>query len=153
MTENYKYQLEEGKEFEKYVKKQLQEKKQLHLDIIEDEVNQYTIGETIQGYEIKYDKKYKDTGNLYIEIKEKTNPNNAKFVLSGIFRQDNTHTWIIGNYDEVYMFKKDTLIEIYNKQEYVRYVKTLTSHGVLLNKALIDKHNIEHIYFEKKPNK
>jgi hypothetical protein len=149
MTEYYKYQLKEGKKFEKYVKKQLKEKRDLHLDIIEDEVNQYTIGETIQGYEIKYDKQYKRWGNLYIEIKEKTNPQNYEYVLSGIFRDDNTHTWIIGDYTEAYMFKKKILIDIYNKKEYFGDIKiTETSHGMLLNKPLIDKYNIDYITFE-----
>jgi len=149
MTENYKYQLKEGKEFEKYVKKQLIEKRKLYLDIIEDKVEQYTIGETMQGYEIKYDKLYKRWGNLYIEIKEKTNPQNYEYVLSGIFRDDNTHTWIIGDYTEVYMFKKNVLIDIYNKKEYFGDIKiTETSHGILLNKPLIDKYNIDYIAFE-----
>ena len=54
MTEYYKKQLAEGKEFEKYIKEQLYLKRHLQLDIIDDELEQYNIGETKQGYEIKY---------------------------------------------------------------------------------------------------
>ena len=148
MTEYYKQQLADGKAFEQYVKQQLAEKRQMHLDIIDSKEEQITIGETRQGYEIKYDKRYKNTGNLYIETKEKSNPANPNYVASGIFRQDNTHTWIIGDYKQVYMFKKQTLVEVYEEKQYLRYVTTATSHGFLLNQRLIDKYKIDYIYFE-----
>jgi len=147
MTEYYKQQLADGKAFEQYVKQQLAEKRQLHLDILHGQ-DLYDIGETRQGYEIKYDKRYKDTGNLYIETKEKSNPANPNYVASGIFRQDNTHTWIIGDYKQVYMFDKKTLVEVYEQDQYFRYVSTATSHGFLLNQKLIDEYKIDHIYFE-----
>ena len=140
MTEYYKQKLFEGKAYEIWVVQQLKKKRNLHLEIIDDKVGQYTIGETKQGYEIKYDNIYKKSGNLYIEIAEKTDPKNKKYIASGIFRQDNTHTWIIGNFQEAYMF---------DKKEYFGDIKiTKTSYGILLNKPLIDEYNIDHITFE-----
>lgn len=148
MTEYYKKQLADGKAFEKYIKEQLLLKRKLHLDIIDDEFDQYNIGETKQGYEIKYDKRFQETGNLYIEYEEKTDVKNYKFVKSGIFRQDNTHTWIIGNYIEAYMFDKKELQGIYSKALAYKYVETNTSKGMLLDKKLIDKYSIDYIRFE-----
>lgn len=147
MTENYKKQLAEGKKYEKYIKEQLYLKRHLQLDIIDDELEQYSIGETKQGYEIKYDKRFQETGNLYIEYAEKTNAQNYKFVESGIFRKDNTHTWIIGNYKEAFMFLKKSLQTIYSNGNAYR-VETDTSKGILLNKELIDKYSIDYINFE-----
>lgn len=147
MTENYKQQLADGQAFERYIKEQLLLRREIHLEIIEDKKEQYTIGETRQGYEIKLDKRYKDTGNLYIEIKEKSNPANPYFVPSGIFRQDNTHTWIIGDYTQVYLFNKQKLIELYESKDYLRYVSTSTSHGFLLNQVRIDENKIDYIEF------
>lgn len=148
MTENYKKQLAAGKEYEKFIKEKLLEKRGIRLDIIDDVEGQYNIGETKQGYEIKLDKKYKETGNLYIEYKEKSNAKNTTFVPSGIFRQDNTHTWIIGDYNNAFMFKKDELVDIYNKKIAYRYVQINTSKGILLDKKLIEKYSIDHIKFE-----
>jgi len=149
MTEYYRQKLFEGKAYEIWVVQQLKKKRNLHLEIIDDKVGQYTIGETKQGYEIKYDNIYKESGNLYIEIAEKTDPKNEKYIASGIFRQDNTHTWIIGNFQEAYMFDKKELIDIYNNKEYFgNIIITKTSHGILLNKPLIDKYNIDHINLE-----
>lgn len=148
MTENYRQQLADGQAFEQFIKEQLLHKRAINLEIIDTYEEQYTIGETKQGYEIKYDKKYKDTGNLYIETKEKSNPANPYYVPSGIFRQDNTHTWIIGDYKQVYLFNKQTLIELYESKNYLRYVSTATSHGFLLNQVRIDEYKVDYIGFE-----
>jgi hypothetical protein len=143
MNEYYKQKLKEGKRFEKYIKTELK-KHGLYLDFYNNKKDQYNIGETKQGYEIKYDKIYKKTGNLYIEIAEKSDANNYNYIKSGIFRDDNTHTWIIGNYNEVFFFKKQKLCEIY-KLSKCKFVQTTTSKGFLLDKDLINKYKYNYL--------
>ena len=115
---------------------------EINLTLYENLEDQYNIGETVQGYEIKYDAKYEITGNLYIEVSEKTHNNNEHYIDSGIYRSDNTHTWIIGNYKDVYTFKKNTLIQIHKNNLYFKEVKTDTSQGMLLDKHLIEKYKL-----------
>lgn len=152
MTQLYKYNLSRGKAYEQYIIENLPEFLGQDLTLYDNVQDQYNIGETVQGYEIKYDAKYEETGNLYIEISEKTDKNNTHYVASGINRSDNTHTWIIGNYNDVFLFKKNTLIEIYKNNLYFKFVQTLTSKGILLNKELIEKHKLKHFKLENKNN-
>lgn len=92
---------------------------------------QYKKGESANGFEIKFDDKYKETGNLYIELFEKTNPNNVEYIESGINRNDNTVFYIIGDYDAVFLFSKTMLNLIKNNYKIVEN-KTKTSKGFLL---------------------
>ena len=91
-----------------------------------------------QGWEIKYDRKFRETRNLYIEVEEKTNKNNKNFVNSGIFRVDNTWLYIIGDYKTIYILSKTQLQRCYKKNRY-KIVQTLTSIGMLIPILVVDK--------------
>jgi len=93
----------------------------------EDQIN---IGESLEGYEIKFDDKYKETGNLWIEIKERTDVN-KEYVNSGIYRDDNSKYYVIGNYDVIFVFLKDKLKQI-EKQKNKLENDRKTSIGYLL---------------------
>ncbi len=69
---------------------------------------QYEVGES-NGYEIKLDNRCTDTNRLSIEIAEKTSASNTTWIRSGIFRQDNTLFYIIGNYNVFFLFAKKHL--------------------------------------------
>lgn len=58
---------------------------------------QITHGENIMGAEIKNDQRFRQTGNLYIEMQEKSHPANPNYVNSGILREDNSILFIIGD--------------------------------------------------------
>jgi len=47
-------------------------------------------GENMLGAEIKRDGRFRETGNLYIEVAEKSHPDNPAYVSSGIHREDNS---------------------------------------------------------------
>lgn len=79
---------------------------------------QCLVGENKPGFEIKFDRRFRDTGNFYIETAEKSNPNRSEFVKSGIYRDDNTWLYIIGDYEDIFIFSKKQL-------------KTLHEHGNL----------------------
>ena len=95
MTPNYKNCLERGNAYQEFVADVLEKELSIMLDIYTTKHQQYNIGENKQGIEIKFDDLYKKTGNLYIEIEEKSNPQNPNFVPSGIFRNDNSWLYLI----------------------------------------------------------
>lgn len=96
-------------------------------------------GESRAGVEIKNDKRFAETGNLYFETYERRDKNGF-WVESGLNRDDNTIMIFIGDYDRGWLFSKNILKAICQKDCFKR-VETDTSKGVLIP--------IE--YFEKNP--
>jgi hypothetical protein len=92
---------------------------------------QYSTGENLQGIEIKFDDKMNTTGNVYIETMEKSDPNNLKYIESGIFRNDQSWLYLIGNYSVIYIFSKKHLQLMHDSNKY-RKVTTATSIGFLV---------------------
>jgi hypothetical protein len=131
----YTDKLAEGQKFEEYIKKVFFERFTIYLDFTGKE-NQIKIGETLQGIEVKFDNKYKETGNVYIEVAEKTNPDNPEYVKSGIYREDNTWLYVIGDYQTLYMFSKKHLKLLKDK---CQSVITPTSMGFLVPEELAKK--------------
>ena len=68
--------------------------------------------ENLLGLEIKHDQKYAETGRLYIETAEKAHPDNPRYVRSGIYREDNSWLYGIGNYEIFLIFAKNLLRHI-----------------------------------------
>tara|TARA_B100000519_G_scaffold24189_1_gene17104 strand:+ start:1530 stop:1982 length:453 start_codon:yes stop_codon:yes gene_type:complete len=149
MTEKeyYNYKLQEGKKYELFIKEQLYKQKNFNLNLFKSKLDQYNIGESLEGIEIKFDNRMKYTENVYIEFEEKTNSNNENWINSGILRNDNTHSWIIGNYNKAYIFWKIALQQIFKNKKYLKEVETKTSKGFLLNKEMIKKYKIGKLTF------
>jgi hypothetical protein len=124
----YDEKLKEGMSFESFIQKVFFEELAINLDFTVYD-NQTKIGETLQGIEVKFDNRYKETGNLYIEVAEKSNPDNPNYIKSGVFRDDNTWLYAIGNYEKIFIFAKKTLVQIKDK---FTPVVTPTSMGFLL---------------------
>jgi hypothetical protein len=93
-------------------------KRGINIQVYTSKEKQLTVGESIQGFEIKLDSRSADTGRLSIEVAEKSNPNNAMWVDSGIFRKDNAIFYIQGNYMGFYVFEKKTLIHLFRKHKF-----------------------------------
>ena len=144
MTDIYKERLLQGKEYENFVRKVLKEKMNLSVDVYKNIQDQYNIGESEQGFEIKYDKRYKETNNIYIEVAEKTNKNNLNFIDSGIYRNDNSWILLIGNFDVIYFFGINTLRLLYETDRF-KEVKTETSKAFLLYPEDIKKYKLKKI--------
>ena len=121
-------QLPLPEKYEEFIQKLFFEKFAINLDFTGYD-NQNKIGETLQGIEVKLDNRYKDTGNIYIEVAEKTNQDNPNYIKSGVFRDDNTWLYVIGNYERIFIFAKKTLIQIKDK---FTPVVTPTSMGFLI---------------------
>lgn len=90
----------------------------LYLQPFTSKKYQYTKGESLQGWEVKYDGRCTDTGRLSIETAEKTKAANAMWVPSGIYRTDNTWLYIQGNYQGFWIFLKQFLISLHESKRY-----------------------------------
>lgn len=93
--------------------------------------DQFNYGDSIEGYEIKYDKLSTQTKRLWIEVAEKSNPKNAQWIPSGIFAQNTSKFFIIGN---------DKYFWLFNIEEFKKY---------LMNKYKIKKD--ENLYYKLLP--
>jgi len=98
----------EGVEFQDFVCKELA-KRHVILQNMSSQKYQFTIGENLQGFEIKLDNRCTETERLSIEVAEKSAAGNAEFVPSGIFRRDNSWLYIHGNYQMFFVFARNIL--------------------------------------------
>jgi hypothetical protein len=136
-------QLEESDQFEDYALDILMKDKGIMVRSYKSRKYQMEVGENTGGIEIKFDKQSSDTGNLYIETKEKSHPDNNNYVKSGINRNDNTILYLIGNYKCFWMFDKKFLRRLVeSKKIKCKHTenKTKTSWGYLLPINEADKY-------------
>jgi hypothetical protein len=133
MNDYYREQLEKGQQYQDFVSEKLYD---IGLPVMSysSKKYQYEVGENKNGFEIKFDDKIKNTGNIYIEVSEKSDAKNKEYISSGIYRNDNTWLYIIGDYKKIYIFSKKQLRKIYenSKKETFRKVITPTSKGFLI---------------------
>lgn len=112
MTPEYKANKDKGDKFEQFVIEAWPKRYSGRtLTLIEGKKKQLR-GETEQCIEIKFDDKiykYCRSGRLYIETAEKSNPDNPKYVQSGIYRKDNTTIYLIGDCTIWFLFSKQKL--------------------------------------------
>ena len=137
-TETYQDKLAVGIAYEQYIGRAFREVWGLVLHPCETFAQQITIGENKEGIEIKKDRRFRETKNLYIEMAEKTNPANPVYVKSGVFRHDNTWLFCIGDELEAWLFLRDTLSHE-RKTGSHRFVETPTSRGFLMAREAADK--------------
>ena len=60
--------------------------------------------ENLLGLEIKFDDLIKKTNRVYIETAEKAHPRSGEYAKSGIYRDDDSWLYGIGNYEIFYIF-------------------------------------------------
>ena len=144
MTDNYKLMLEKGLQFQDFITDILIKELGISLSTYSSQKYQNLKGENKQGFEIKFDDKYKDTGNVYIEVAEKSNPLNENFISSGIYRNDNTWLYLIGDYKEIFIFSKKHLKLMYESKKYKEVIIS-TSKGMIIKKEDAEKYCIKKI--------
>ena len=108
----YNEQLQRGLEYQDFVIDQLC-RHGIFIGSYSSRKYQNEKGESASGIEIKYDSRMKKTGNVFIEVMEKSDASIQNFTQSGIFRKDNTWLYLIGDYDEAYLFSKFQLQKVY----------------------------------------
>jgi len=100
---------EVGSEFQDFVSEKLL-KDGIVIQNFSSTKYQFARGENLQGIEIKIDNRFNGysgkpaTDRLSIEIAEKKSEDSSQFWPSGIFRNDNSWLYIVGNQKEFFMF-------------------------------------------------
>jgi len=140
----YKNKLEEGLQFQDRVTKELYQRGIVVIGYASQKY-QNGCGENMLGAEIKRDGMFRDTGNLYIETAEKTNPSNENYIPSGIHRKDNSWLFVIGDEETIYIFSTKYLRILEYKFE--KRIKT-TSKGFLIPLPEAEKYCIRKIEIE-----
>jgi hypothetical protein len=137
--------LEVGNTFEDFVCIELA-KQNIILQNIHSKKFQYETGENLQGFEIKYDARSmgcngtKATGNVSIEVAEKTRKENKNFVPSGIYRGDNAWLYITGNYLAFWIFSVKILRGLHNTGKYKEWEPRPTIRTFLIPISVADKY-------------
>jgi hypothetical protein len=130
MSDYYREQRAKGEAYERYIVWQL---RQDGIDVAryDTQAEQYAHGDTTIGLEIKLDTKYCDTGNLFIEVAEKTRAEQPTWTVSGIFAASDAPWYGVGDYRNFFVFDRLTLQE---QSATVRLIVTKrgTSRGFLL---------------------
>jgi hypothetical protein len=137
----YKNKLEEGLVFQDVVTRILYQRGIVIVGYASRRF-QNSHGENMLGAEIKRDGKFRKTKNLYLEIAEKSHPNNAFWVNSGIKRNDNGWLYVIGDEKTIWIFVTKLLRD--KRTEWER-VNTPTSVGYLMPLAAADEYCIRRI--------
>lgn len=130
MNQYYREKLEQGHHYQDKVMEELY-KNGLPLISYSSKKYQTLIGENKAGIEIKNDTRFRDTGNFYIEVSEKSDASKKEYFPSGIYRTDNTWLYIIGDDISFYIFAKKQLVRVHKMKKY-KEVQTPTSNGMLL---------------------
>lgn len=140
----YKEKLEEGLQFQDIVTRELY-RRGIVIVGYSSRRFQYNEGENMLGAEIKRDGRFRETGNLYIELAEKSDPRNSDYIPSGAFRGDNSWLYVIGDDATVFIFSTKYLQLL--KPKY-RQVNTPTSIGYLLPISDAEKYCLRRIDIE-----
>jgi hypothetical protein len=134
----YQEKLEEGLRFQDYVTDVLYDHGIVLVTYVSKERGRN--GENKLGAEVKRDGKFRATGNLYLEIQEKRRPTETGIYPSGIFRQDNSWLYVIGDESTFWVLSKKLLCE-FARQRPCRWksTETPTSRGLLMPLADADR--------------
>lgn len=133
----YSRDLKRGLPYEDFVYTLLQ--RQLGITVVSYHSSEWQnkIGENSGGIEIKFNEKYDETGNLWIETHRKSHPEQPEYKLSGILRPDNGWLFVTGTYAIVYVFSRRMLQGV--RSQYKEKVIS-TSKGFLLPKRDAEKY-------------
>jgi hypothetical protein len=104
-----------GIEFQDFVCQQLA-KHHIILQNFASQKYQFTVGENLQGFEIKYDQGCSKFHRLSLEIAEKSHASNTRWADSGIMRKDQSWLYIQGNKDVLFIFAKNHLQRWYEQK-------------------------------------
>lgn len=101
--------LKKGITFESYISDWFQKEKGISLSTYHAE-NEQRKGENRQGIEIKNDQCFNNTGNLFISVKRIYGTLDLNW---GVFKEDNTWLYVIGDESKHWVFLRKTLQRYY----------------------------------------
>lgn len=118
MTEYYTQKLEEGLKYQDFICDEFRKMNPARIIMPYcSRAYQYQHGESASGYEIKYDGRMASTGNIWIEVAEKSSAYVRNWTDSGIMRKDNSVYYLIGDYKKAYIFSKHQLQHLLARSE------------------------------------
>jgi hypothetical protein len=125
----YAVQMAAGEAFERLVLDRLYDEWRTRLPRCETKADQITYGDTYLGLEIKFDQQFAETGNLCIEIAERTHAAkpgavDTAYIDAGIYAASSAWLYGIGNAAEFFIFSRRTLQRIHEQ----------LSHGLIVFK-------------------
>ena len=136
MKEYYKEKLAQGEQYQAFIQDVFDSHLGIKFTCFDTKDEQYNIGESKAGIEIKFDSRISETNNLYIETEEKSHKNKNNYSPSGIYRSDNTWLYVIGDYKKIFLLSKMKLVRISHLLDNGKYsfrnVITDTSKGFLI---------------------
>ena len=112
-TPYYIQQLKESHAFEVYID-WLFRQRGIDIGLYYGKEQQYHMGETAAGIEIKHDKRSAETGNYYIEYQERMRAD-APWVNSGILKEDHTRFYLLGTMKGFVIFERKWLMSYYHR--------------------------------------
>lgn len=127
---SYTANLADAQEYERFVSDTLMYEKKIISGVFQSKHYQTLHGESATGVEIKYDRMFRNTGNLYIETAEKHHES-AEMKPSGIYHPNDHWLIVIGDYSTFWVFASSAL-RIIHSREWCVDVETATSAGFLL---------------------
>ena len=110
---------EQGMEFQDWAVEQFN-KRGIYIQLYASKRYQFDRGESVQAIEIKLDNRCLETGRLSIEVGERTAVGRP-WVLSGIYRRDNTIFYAQGNWSRIYLFDRKVLQRYHERECGGRY--------------------------------
>ncbi len=140
----YLLRLEEALEYENFIARGLLPEG-IVVQLLTSRKSQH-LGETMSGLEIKNDRRFRETGNLYFETAQKTFVAQGEFQPSSVFRDDNTWLLGIGDEQDFWIFDKNWLQRV-SRAGTFRTVETPTSQGFLMPIKVADEYCARHFKF------
>ena len=102
-NEDFQIDLRAGQEYEDFVAEQLWHHR-WPIYVYQSRKWQWKSGESVNGIEIKLDRKFRDTGNLFIETAERrTTTGASQWRPSGIYDEHEPRILAIGDYRTIYL--------------------------------------------------
>jgi hypothetical protein len=145
---------QDGMEYQDWICDRLYKEENIILQYTTSQRAQFH-SETRQGIEIKQDKIFSRTGNLYLVFKIKDKSGN--WCNSGFLKDDNTWLIIIGDYNECFYFFKSSLKELRRlllagkiEEDGIRIVENERSQGLVIpiKSKIMDIYCGKHIKFK-----
>lgn len=127
---NYESNLADGKDYEDFVFDTLQHELYVVPCGYKSRHYQTVHGESMTGIEVKLDKKFRESGNLFVEIAE-THHSSSPMKPSGIYHDSGPWMIVIGNKSAFWAFSTKHLRSEHKSGRF-REVSTATSSGFLL---------------------
>lgn len=153
MSDYYKKKLQQGLEYQDFVFDQFRhmDGMPIFLGAYSSQKYQYEKGESPSGIEIKYDSQIKKYQSIFIEIAEKSDASLPNYTPSGVMRDDNTWLYLVGDYEQAFIFPKRKLQVVCNPDNpYIDFKEIATARGYSFPLDYIERESLcaKHVVFD-----